>query len=65
MTTLVISSISARFIYRFYLMFWYICQVRLDEYDYGKPLDGQKMKPISEHWRKHTMSWTDVETGKV
>lgn len=23
------------------------------------------MKPIEEHWRKHTMSYIDEETGKV
>ena len=40
-------------------------QQRLDEYDYSKPIEGQKKKPISEHWRKHTMSYTDVKTGKV
>merc|ERR1712179_253808 len=38
---------------------------RLDEYDFSKPLDGQKRKPIDEHWRKHTLSWCDQETGKV
>ncbi|GFU12068.1 succinate dehydrogenase flavoprotein subunit, mitochondrial [Nephila pilipes] len=32
---------------------------RMDEYDYSKPLDGQQKKPISEHWRKHTLSWID------
>lgn len=28
-----------------------------DEFDYTKPVEGQKRKPMSEHWRKHTMSW--------
>lgn len=42
-----------------------LLQQRLDEYDYSKPIDGQKMKPLSEHWRKHTMSYTDAATGKV
>lgn len=37
---------------------------RLDEYDYSKPLEGQKKKPVSEHWRKHTLSWVDKD-GKV
>ncbi|GBO27965.1 Succinate dehydrogenase [ubiquinone] flavoprotein subunit, mitochondrial, partial [Araneus ventricosus] len=32
---------------------------RLDEYDYSKPLEGQKKKPIEEHWRKHSLSWID------
>ncbi|XP_033321926.1 succinate dehydrogenase [ubiquinone] flavoprotein subunit, mitochondrial [Megalopta genalis] len=30
---------------------------RIDEYDYAKPLDGQKKRPYSEHWRKHTLAW--------
>ena len=33
--------------------------------DYSKPLSGQKPKPITEHWRKHTLSQQDPETGKV
>merc|ERR1719461_2817533 len=33
-------------------------QARDDEYDYSKPLEGQEARPIEEHWRKHTMSWT-------
>jgi len=38
---------------------------RMDEYDYSKPLDGQKKKPEEEHWRKHTLSVTDIESGKT
>lgn len=40
-------------------------QERLDELDYSKPLEGQKKKQIEEHWRKHTMSYVDCDTGKV
>ena len=29
---------------------------RVDEFDYSKPLEGQKQKDMSEHWRKHTLS---------
>ena len=29
---------------------------RVDEFDYSKPLEGQKKKSIDEHWRKHTLS---------
>lgn len=36
---------------------------RIDEYDYSKPLEGQKKRPLEEHWRKHTLS--TVENGKV
>lgn len=40
-------------------------QVRVDEFDYAKPLDGQKPVPVENHWRKHTLSYIDVNTGKV
>ena len=40
-------------------------QERVDEYDYSKPIDNQTPKPFSQHWRKHTMSYMDVGTGKV
>ncbi|OON19700.1 succinate dehydrogenase, flavoprotein subunit [Opisthorchis viverrini] len=38
---------------------------RIDEFDYSKPLEGQTAKPMSDHWRKHTLSYQDVNTGKV
>lgn len=38
---------------------------RIDEYDYSKPLEGQQKRPLSEHWRKHTLTWIDEKTGKV
>ena len=38
---------------------------RVDEYDYSKSIDGQQMKPIEQHWRKHTMSYCSMDTGKV
>lgn len=34
-------------------------KVRVDEYDFSKPLQGQQKKPIEEHWRKHTLSFVD------
>jgi len=37
-------------------------QSRMDEYDYSKPLEGQKALPLKDHWRKHTMCWTN-ESG--
>ncbi|CAG9824880.1 unnamed protein product [Phaedon cochleariae] len=40
-------------------------KVRVDEYDYTKPLEGQQKKPMSEHWRKHTLTTIDEKTGKV
>ncbi|KAJ3657783.1 hypothetical protein Zmor_009565 [Zophobas morio] len=40
-------------------------QVREDEYDYAQPVDGQQKRGIEDHWRKHTLSWLEVETGKV
>ncbi|CAF4353722.1 unnamed protein product [Rotaria sp. Silwood2] len=42
---------------------------RVDEYDYTNveknPIANQKMKPFDQHWRKHTLSYTDPETGKT
>uniref|UniRef100_A0A8C7DXD5 Malate dehydrogenase [quinone] flavoprotein subunit n=1 Tax=Naja naja TaxID=35670 RepID=A0A8C7DXD5_NAJNA len=40
-------------------------KVRIDEYDYSKPIQGQQKKPFEQHWRKHTLSYVDVKTGKV
>merc|ERR1711997_248949 len=37
---------------------------RMDEYDYSKPLEGQVALPEEQHWRKHTLSWTDSK-GKT
>ncbi|XP_053553053.1 succinate dehydrogenase [ubiquinone] flavoprotein subunit, mitochondrial, partial [Bombina bombina] len=34
-------------------------KVRIDEYDFSKPLQGQQKKPLTEHWRKHTLSFVD------
>uniref|UniRef100_A0A915E9S2 Fumarate reductase/succinate dehydrogenase flavoprotein-like C-terminal domain-containing protein n=1 Tax=Ditylenchus dipsaci TaxID=166011 RepID=A0A915E9S2_9BILA len=38
---------------------------RIDEYDYSQPLEGQTKKPYEEHWRKHSITWQDTETGQV
>ncbi|OAF72043.1 hypothetical protein A3Q56_00174 [Intoshia linei] len=38
---------------------------RIDEYDYTKPLTGQMKKQFDSHWRRHTMSNFDVQSGKV
>jgi len=38
---------------------------RIDEFDYTKPLEGQERVPFENHWRKHTMSHIDEETGEV
>lgn len=40
-------------------------KVRVDEYDYSKPLEGQTKKPLDQHWRKHTLTSIDVKTGQV
>ncbi|XP_064286274.1 succinate dehydrogenase [ubiquinone] flavoprotein subunit, mitochondrial [Passer domesticus] len=40
-------------------------KLRVDEFDYSKPLQGQQRKPFEEHWRKHTLSYVDIPTGKV
>lgn len=38
---------------------------RVDELDYAKPLEGQQKKPVEQHWRKHTLSEINPDTGKV
>ncbi|XP_014278360.1 succinate dehydrogenase [ubiquinone] flavoprotein subunit, mitochondrial [Halyomorpha halys] len=40
-------------------------KTRIDEYDYSKPIEGQKKRPIEEHWRKHTLTAIDHKTGDV
>ena len=40
-------------------------KTRSDEYDYSKPIEGQQPKPLDQHWRKHTLSYIDIKTGKV
>ena len=37
---------------------------RMDELNYKKPLEGQVKKPMTEHWRKHTLASTDAK-GKT
>lgn len=42
---------------------------RIDEYDYSNleknPIANQKKKSMDQHWRKHTLSYTDQYTGKT
>jgi succinate dehydrogenase (ubiquinone) flavoprotein subunit len=38
---------------------------RIDEFDYAQPLEGQTKLPIEDHWRKHTMSYIDTDSGDV
>ncbi|XP_075232881.1 succinate dehydrogenase, subunit A (flavoprotein) [Lycorma delicatula] len=40
-------------------------KIRVDEYDYSKPVEGQTKKPFEEHWRKHTLTMIDLKTGSV
>ncbi|PSN31842.1 Succinate dehydrogenase [ubiquinone] flavoprotein subunit [Blattella germanica] len=37
---------------------------REDEYDYSKPVEGQVKRDFKDHFRKHTLTWFDEETGK-
>ncbi|KAL4218121.1 hypothetical protein ACF0H5_022857 [Mactra antiquata] len=37
---------------------------RIDEIDYSKPVEGQTPLPIEQHWRKHTLAYTDKD-GKT
>lgn len=38
---------------------------RVDEFDYSKPVEGQTPVPYEKHFRKHSLSNMDIETGKV
>lgn len=38
---------------------------RVDEFDYSKPVEGQTEVAFEDHWRKHTLSSFNDETGKV
>jgi len=38
---------------------------RMDELDYARPLEGQTPIPMEQHWRKHTLSFTNGETGET
>jgi succinate dehydrogenase (ubiquinone) flavoprotein subunit len=39
--------------------------LRIDEFDYSKPVEGQARVAYDDHWRKHTMSEMDLVTGEV
>ncbi|CAG9782379.1 unnamed protein product [Diatraea saccharalis] len=38
---------------------------RIDEFDYSKDTKGQTQKPFEQHWRKHSLSMVDLNTGDV
>lgn len=38
---------------------------RIDEFNYKESLEGQERVPMEDHWRKHTMSSVNIETGAV
>lgn len=38
---------------------------RIDEFDYKKPLEGQTLKPLCEHFRKHTLAHINPDSGEV
>lgn len=38
---------------------------RMDELDYSKSLEGQTKKAFKDHWRKHSIINSDVDSGKV
>merc|ERR1712004_383663 len=37
----------------------------MDELDYAKPLEGQTPLPMEQHWRKHTLAFTDGSSGET
>lgn len=40
-------------------------KLRVDEYDYSKPIEGQQKVPVEKHFRKHTMTTMDLDSGKT
>jgi len=40
-------------------------KLRSDEFDYTKPLEGQTRVAFENHWRKHTVTNVEVQTGDV
>lgn len=38
-------------------------QDRVDEFDYTKPVEGQKELPFEKHWRKHTFSGVSKDSN--
>ncbi len=40
-------------------------KVRVDEFDYSKPLEGQQRVPVEKHFRKHSLTDMDLTTGEV
>ena len=40
-------------------------KTRIDEFDYSLPIEGQKKKPLDQHWRKHTLANIDLDSGEV
>jgi len=40
-------------------------KLREDEFDYSKPIEGQKQRPFDQHFRKHTLTDMDLASGKV
>lgn len=58
-------SKSIKTFYKNHIKLIFIFQIREDEYDYSKPVEGQKKRPIEKHWRKHTLGWIDLNSGEV
>uniref|UniRef100_A0A1A9VZ39 Succinate dehydrogenase [ubiquinone] flavoprotein subunit, mitochondrial n=1 Tax=Glossina brevipalpis TaxID=37001 RepID=A0A1A9VZ39_9MUSC len=40
-------------------------KLRIDEFDFSKPTEGQQKKPLEQHWRKHTLAWISDDKGTV
>lgn len=38
---------------------------RIDEFDYSKPLEGQLKRPFKQHFRKHSLTKVNFQTGEV
>ncbi|XP_044759538.1 succinate dehydrogenase [ubiquinone] flavoprotein subunit, mitochondrial-like [Coccinella septempunctata] len=40
-------------------------KVRIDEFDFSKPLEGQERRTFDEHFRKHSLTKVNFQTGEV
>ncbi len=40
-------------------------KLRVDEFDYSRSIEGQQQVPFEQHFRKHTLTDMNLQTGKV
>lgn len=59
-----IDELVSIFLYHFKIILCVIFFIFFPK-DYSKPTKDQKKRPVTEHWRKHTLIWINPENGKV